>query len=227
MTLHALVDKFILKHNDLALAVLCLDYVFKTWTAVENAKADVVWSALQRFSFYTRVLQQMPFEKNLSGDRKLQRLFGFYPNPDATDLVIIPVATLLHQFITAWQERYQFRIIEIRKDGYVLPSWELPVALKRAIREHLKMRIRIENNACSRAAAFRLCPVFIVMGERDSHRRELCHSSHDQQDMTLAALNSRLRMLWQQILIYQWATVFERRDEFTWQRRCEISSSSL
>lgn len=220
--LHTLADKFIRKHGDLASAVLCLDYVFQTWTHIESAAANVVWTSLERFSLYTRELQQMPFERNLPGNEHLQRLFGFYPNPDAEDLVVIPTATLVYQFLTTWQGSNRYRIISVREDAFVLTSWGLPAVLKAAIREHLQKRIRDENYACFGAAAFRICPVFMVIGERDSRHRERCSISHDPQDMTLVALESRLRMLWQQLHIYQWATVFERRNEFAKQRRCEF-----
>ncbi|KAI0089831.1 hypothetical protein BDY19DRAFT_992789 [Irpex rosettiformis] len=224
--LHNLKDRFLITHSDHGAVAMCLDYAFKTWLQLTEASADIIMSVLDSFSAYTRELRQLSWERNPLERTTLQRLFGYYPAPEAEHMAIIPSGTLLHGFLRNPESLYATRWIRpvlANDGGFMVSSSELSTLFGAAVRGYFLLKIQEENLACLQAPAFRLCPVFMALGERQNSKHR-CSSSHNPKDMTSEALHRRFRMLLQQIHIYQWVSVLgETRKEFAKQRRRWIS----
>lgn len=216
LQLRVLADRFIRTHTDPGTGALCLDVALRDWAQLEKATTNVMLETVQAFSTYVNELLQMSSDMNPAENVVLQRIFGFYPTPETEHLATVPAGTMLHAYIVNPDTRW-VRTVSTNNDGCVLNPWELSRVFQDMLRDQLLQRTRGENSACLQAPSLRMCPAYMMFGERDSKHR--CSSSHDPQGTHMGALRLRFRLLLQQIITYQLASVFERRIEKAKQRR--------
>ncbi|THH32624.1 hypothetical protein EUX98_g1581 [Antrodiella citrinella] len=205
-SLQALGERFHTVHNDFISAMLCLDHAFSTTLNMQNASPSEVSTLLQSFLLYAKGLARIAFHWDPAHKTDLQRLFGF--SEISANVFLVPKRTRLYHEVLKRK-----RIITTEEEaGITLRGQDLGQVIRTWIQGHLSSRARNENLACRNARAYFPCSAFIVFG--DCARAGDCYNAH----VPAASLDTdwfhcRIRINFQQILVYQTISALEGRGE--------------
>ena len=188
-------------HNDPFAALLCLDHAFTKGLKLQAANCFEVASVLSAFVVYTRELASRIVEPEPLKQAASQRLFGFCPTGDLNPSVRLRAGTFLHA-ARLRSSRLPGKVSRKVPDteDLVLTQVDFKKLFKDALADRLIARIRSENQVCRTAPAFRPCASNIVFG---SCFRNSCPDNHQSADINIELYRARLRIVFQQIMIYE------------------------
>lgn len=212
-------ERLLSAHDDSAAALLCLEHVFTKPVKILSAGASEAVSILRAFLVYCREMQRIGLELHPGQDDSLGRLFGFKAVDGAENIYELASGTFLHT--------YQCRRLGSATPSdtsrpFVLNDWELKSLLRTALWERLRQRVNDENFLCSKAPAIFPCPTLALFGTCYSNNCSRGHQSHAV--MNIEAYHLRVRLIFQQILIYQTIVSLEPRMTVATQQGFWLSS---
>lgn len=202
-------------HQDATAALLCLDHVFYGKPVkIQPASSPEAVSLLEGFLCYVKELQRVALEQQPVQDPALQRLFGFYPLDGVENAFLLPPGTFFHRF---HHRRQNNATSEDESQPLTLNGYELTNLFQSALRERLKRGVADENTLCARARAIFPCPTLSMFGVCNSRECSGAHEGNIAPD--LSDFKNRVRVVFQQILIYQTINSLEDRAIVAKQRR--------
>ncbi|PSS06635.1 hypothetical protein PHLCEN_2v3591 [Hermanssonia centrifuga] len=206
LRLRELAEKFHNVYKDPAATLLCLDHAFDSAPKMNALTHTELTSFLRMFLIYTTELQRILSDIDPSHNPLLQRLFGYHPLAQSENTIAIQSGTFLSSFISE-----NIRKASDHMDPLTLSIWEFTSLFKNAISNRLKERVKTENTACSQAHSLSPCPAFAIFGSCNSNT---CYRIHlNGRDLDSDWHHTRIRIIFQQILIYQAVSGIE--DRFT------------
>ena len=217
LQLQELGERLLSAHTDSAAALLCLDHVFNKPVKVQSAGATEAASTLRAFLTYCREMQRIALEPNPGPDSTLSRLFGFQNADGAENTYILPSGTFMHT--------YHFRRLgdtapADETQPLAVNDWDLTNLFRTALRERLRRRINDENFLCAKARAIFPCPTLALFGTCNSND---CSRGHQENAaLDTGGYHLRVRLIFQQILIYQTISGLENRSTVAGQQRYVI-----
>ncbi|KAI9068145.1 hypothetical protein FKP32DRAFT_1672451 [Trametes sanguinea] len=208
--LQALSKAFRSRGNSAA-AFLCLDHVFASPLPLQNASLPDVSAALETFRDYALSLQHLVVNGALCDDPVIRKLFALQDLGD--DLFLIPKDS----FLSAETNMRHTPSAKPVDQGVSVPRWELEQLFKFVLRTRLLRRIQEENGVLSKVRALQPCLTTVVFRQCNRVECPRHHGNFDNYDS--AAYNLRVRVILQQILIYQMMYPMEHPRERAWQQR--------
>lgn len=203
--------------NNAAAAVLCLDHHFADFPPIKIMTVYELGNTLHLFSMYTRLLYDLAFHTEpVSAHDSVRLLFGFQRLSE--DQFFVPAQT----FLFGHAQRFTQQIPLNADLGLSLTGWELHQLFHKALCHHLQRRVSEENETCRKATAFSPCLTFAAFGFCN---RVECPQEHTPPSaLTIKWYNARIRIHYQQILIFQTVHSIEGPMELNRQRRCVSQS---
>ncbi|GJE94213.1 hypothetical protein PsYK624_103810 [Phanerochaete sordida] len=217
--LQVLGERLLSAHSDNAAALLCLDHVFNKPVKVQAATAPEAASTLMAFLIYCREVQRIGSEPSPGQDSDLRKLFGFRGADGADNVYILSSGTFLH---TYHYRRLGNTAPPDETQDITLNDWDLIDLLRLVLRERLKRRVNDENFLCSKARAIFPCPTLALFGR--CHSNDCFRGHQENATMDVDGYNSRVRLIFQQVLIYQTIAGLEHRNAIAGQQRFWLSS---
>lgn len=212
-SLQVLGERLLSAHQDPAAAILCLDHAFNNSLKIQHDKGSAAVSTLRAFLMYCQQLQQITSKPYPGQDVNLQHLFGFRPVEGSENTYTLASGTFLH--------RYHFRrtgaTSSDESQELVRNEWDLAKLLKDAVDERLKQRVNSEDLQCGKARAIFPCPTFVVLGVCNANDCARVHWTDV--DINTEEYQTRIRLVFQQIMIYQTVYSLENRPAFSARRR--------
>lgn len=217
--LMALGLRFHKKHNDSISALLCFDHRFSMPFNFQDTPASELSPILTAFLIYAKGLSRVAFHWNPCQDEHFQRLFGF--SEFSADRFLVHDDTLLKNVVLDASV-----LISVEENGVGIRAWDLQHILTQWIRNHMVKRVQNENLLCRHARAYSPCVAFTVLGE--CVRGGECYHAH----LPGASLDSdwfhhRVRIVLQQILVYQTISAMEGHFMQLKEQRCGLLSQPL
>lgn len=202
------------EHQDLISALLCFDHLFSLPLNLQNASVSDMAVILEAFLLYNRGLSRIAYHRNPCQDPGFQRLFGF--RESTPNMFSVHHGTLLKEALL------NSRILATTEEaGVVVRGLDLSVVLTRSIHNHLLARTRNENLMCRHARAYSPCAAFTVLGE--CARGGECWSAHIPSNLLDADwFHCRIRIVFQQILVYQTIIALEDRVDQLKEQKCAV-----
>ncbi|KAJ7652111.1 hypothetical protein DFH06DRAFT_1094341 [Mycena polygramma] len=184
-----LLAQSLLRFNDPAAALSCLDHYFDTPPRIPDLPIQAVAEILGLFFTYVKLLYHVAFNLDPCSSSAAAKLFGFKKDGD---LYSIPAGTFIHLAISNCPT----------DEAVLLTGLQLRTILQQSLKNRLVRKVLEENDMCRNNKAFAgLCPTFALLNgrcNRDNCPQEhLLASSFDPREYNL-----RVRIHLQQILIY-------------------------
>ncbi|KAH9931245.1 uncharacterized protein B0H18DRAFT_929725 [Fomitopsis serialis] len=186
-------------HKDVTSALRCLDHAFMTTPNLRDARLPLLADTLHHFSVYVDLLHILAATPDLSNDEGIQRLFAF--KTASEDFFLIPRNTFLHG--RRWSQGFRQS-----DQGVLVLKHDLNRFLRHSLQERLCTKIREENELCHQTRAFQICLPFFAFGRCN---RECPQEHVISNEYTMDQYNLRIRVILQQILIYNSAHAVEDR----------------
>lgn len=213
--LQELGERFVSSHHDTASGLLCLDRVFYGKPVqIQKVTASEAVPLLTGFLCYVRELQKVAFEQQPTQEPALQQLFGFKPAEGTDNLFILPADTFLHR-------RRPGSHLSQNVDDHqpqTIHESELASLIQHALQDRLKRSVTDENYLCAKARSIFPCPTLAVFGACHSRDCSGAHWNGVTPDH-VSEFNLRIRLIFQQILIYQTISSLENRKVLATQQR--------
>lgn len=209
--LQALGERFLNTHQNASAGLLCLDHAFSQPPKFNAVKAPELVPVLQAYGAYCRVLQRAAFDIDPCHNLSLQRLLAFQPSADSEGTFSLRQRSFLHGL-----ELQRRRDPSLESQPVEMSAWDLSNLIHSSLRERLKRRVTNEDVLISMAPAIAPCLTMVMFGTCNSTN---CSKSHWDQTIDPDNYHLRIRLLFQQILIYQTATPVEHRNAVAKQRR--------
>ncbi|KZT68439.1 hypothetical protein DAEQUDRAFT_671296 [Daedalea quercina L-15889] len=202
-------------HKDNICALRCLDHGFLTMPKLDIASLPVIAESLHHFSAYVDFLRMYASATDLCDNEGMRRLFAFQIASE--DFFLVPKDTFLYGRCVRPGPRpgprYSYRPSD---QGALLPKDELNRLLRHALQERLRQKVHDENVLCRRTRAFQVCLHFFTSSKCN---RVECPQDHlAAENHNTGSYNLRIRVLLQQILVYNSVHAFENRGEQAQQR---------
>ncbi|KAH9910160.1 uncharacterized protein B0H18DRAFT_516086 [Fomitopsis serialis] len=195
-------EQFRQRHNDMASALRCLDNAFIAMPNLRGAPLPFIADTLRHFSVYVNLLHAFASTPNLSDNEGIQRLFAF--KAASEDFFLIPDNTFLYAgCVRRWSQGFRGS-----DQGVLILKHELNRLLRHSLQERLCGKVREENELCHRTRAFQVCLPFFAFGRCN---RECLQEHVVANEYTMDQYNLRIRVILQQILIYNSAHAVEDR----------------
>lgn len=211
-SLLGLSDRFSRWHEDHGAALRCLDHVFSSLPKLQVASASEVATSLQHFLLYARLLQKSASEAetNPCDNTDIKRLLGFEVATEDLFLVSRDTRMFVHYSLAPRQT----------DQGALVHRWELEKPVTDNLKERLRSKVNGLNELCSRLRALQPCLAFAAYSRCVRSESSECPQEHLNMDnYDTHAYNLRVRIVLQQILIYQTIYSIEQITEVGFQRR--------
>ncbi|KAJ6498114.1 hypothetical protein C8R47DRAFT_1212438 [Mycena vitilis] len=184
-----LLAQSLIRFNDPAAALLCLDHYFDGPPRIQDLPTQAVAENLGVFFDYVKLLYHVAFNLDPCNSSAAAKLFGFRKDGD---LYSIPAGTFIRLALSDCPT----------DETILLTGLKLRTTLQQSLKNRLVRKVLEENDMCQKNKAFAgLCPTFALFNgrcNRDSCPQEhLLASSFDSREYNL-----RVRIHLQQILIY-------------------------
>ena len=216
-TLRVLGERFYHEHADFASCLLCLEHVFSTPFNLQNASTSDVAVILQSFLVYIRTLYLVLGHPDPCRDRSLPKLFGFQQS--SPDMFLVYDGTRLMEEVLR-----QRVLISKENDGVSVRGPDLRNIIQSWIRRHILLRGTNENVSCRNSPAYSPCAAYVMLGECGRLGGD-CYNAHLQSgDLIMEGLSLRVRIILQQILVYQAVGALQGNIDQLKQQRYETSN---
>ncbi|KAF7367491.1 UvrD-like helicase ATP-binding domain-containing protein [Mycena sanguinolenta] len=188
--LRQLSQSFLMINNQPA-ALLCLDHYFYELPNMPGLPIEAVAGNLQNFFQYVKLLHTVALNVDPCSSSATKKLFGY--RKEGENSYSIPTGTFIHGALSDASS----------DESCLLTSSDLRTVFQRSLRDRMVEKIRKENELCRITKAFGgPCPTFALFSGHCN--RANCPQEH----ILLPAFDSRhynlrVRILLQQILIYQ------------------------
>ncbi|CDO74781.1 hypothetical protein BN946_scf185001.g29 [Trametes cinnabarina] len=197
--------------GNVAAVFLCLDHVFSAQMLPHNASLSDVSETLETFRQYAVMLQQFATSGAFCDNAVVRKLLAIQESSD--DLFLVPKDS----FLTKQMSPRLTPSARILDSGTSVPRWELERLLDFVLRNRLIHRIQEENTTLSRVRALQPCLNYVVY--RQCNRVECPRHHGSVENYDAAAYNNRIRVVLQQVLIYQILHSYENAKERARQQR--------
>ncbi|KAH9855762.1 hypothetical protein C2E23DRAFT_548924 [Lenzites betulinus] len=197
--------------GNVAAAFLCFDHVFSAPFKLQTASLVEVADKLCLFYAYACNLQRFCADSTIWGNSAVLKMFAIQESADETFL--LPKDCYLATLTTP-RLAPSAQVVEL---GIVLPRWELEKVLKCALTDMLLRRIKNENSAIRSLRRIQPCLPYAVYHHCNRVECPRYHEDFDSYDST--AFNARIRVVMQQILVYQLVRGVEHPREQLVQKR--------
>ena len=217
--LQKLGERFVLFHHDAASGLLCLDHVFYGKPIqIQKVTVSEAVPLLTGFLCYVRELQRVAFEQQPTREPAVQRLFGFKSAEGTDNMFLLPPDTFLHRVFRRRQGSHLSQDVDDSQQPQTIHESELASLIQLALQDRLKRGVTDENYLCARARSIFPCPTLAVFGTCNSRDCSGAHWSGVAPDH-IAEFNLRIRLIFQQILVYQTISSLEHRKVLAAQQR--------
>ncbi|CAL1697343.1 unnamed protein product [Somion occarium] len=195
--------------NPLA-SVLCLDHVFRNMPKFQTQTCSEIAEILQAFLIYCQELHKITTNFEACNDAGIQRLFGFQIALD--HIVTIPEPTFMYGVAS------RSRAAKSVEEAFVTMEAGVFMRLfQQTLRQRLQIRVQTEDLTLWKSPLLRPCLAFAVFGECMSYD---CPNAHtERQSLDVEWYNARLRLIFQQVLIYHTVRSVEKRSVYAGQQR--------
>ncbi|KAL7285962.1 hypothetical protein ACG7TL_001077 [Trametes sanguinea] len=219
--LQTLAGAFSARRN-LAATLRCLDHIFSATLSLQQSSLEDVSATLEIFEQYALTLQRLVASGAFCDNAVVRKLFAVREEID--DLFMVPkdsfLTTQMGTRITPTA-----RIVDL---GILVPRWELERLFEFALRNRLVRRVQVENEILSRVRALQPCLPHAVYRHCNRIGCPRHHGNFD--NFETADYNHRVRVILQQVLIYQIASPYEHPRERAQQQRywlCQLYEALL
>ena len=198
--LRPLASKFLGRAN-VGAALMCLDHLFSRPPSLRKVTLMEIESSLSLYLTYIRLLDQLWRDGRLSRGSNRQKVFAFDAQQEGRYLV--PKGTLVHRKVSAARG-----ILDDPPPEYILSREELSRITSKAILDHIKTRVEIQERACRETRGFSPC-LYTLIGRNCSN--ESCPFQHVQpNEITTDWFHARLRFLFLEFQILRLAQLFDK-----------------
>jgi len=199
--LRRLAFKFNLGRTNKAVALVCLDHLFYRAPSFQKATLVETESLLSRYLTYVRLLDQLWRDNEYSEGSNAQKIFAYEIQQE--DRYLVPSNTFLHGRVSAARG-----ILSDPPSEYICSREELGRIISSGILRHIKIRVKIQENACRGTRGFSPC-LNIFFG-RNCYN-ESCQFQHTPpNEITLDWFHARLRFLFLEFQILRLAQLFDK-----------------
>ncbi|PCH33049.1 hypothetical protein WOLCODRAFT_159800 [Wolfiporia cocos MD-104 SS10] len=197
--------------KDGASALMCLDRVFCDPPCLHGIPPSQVISNLHYFHLYVQLMQKLTAQAHPCQNERTRRIFAI--KALSADRFLLYKGTILYV------RSVKHRVPNERTDeGAVVLEGELEKLLKHELRDRLRHRVQRENETCKNIQALDICLAKAVTGH--CAQGDSCTQDHiDADSYQSDAYNIRIRVILQQMLIYNTVYAIEQREEQNVQRR--------
>ena len=182
-------------------ALVCLDHVLSRAPSFHGTTLVEIESLLSLYLTYVRLLDQFWRDGRLSEGSNCQKIFAF--EVQQGDRYIVPKNTFIHGKVSATRG-----IFDDPPSEYICSHEELSRITSKAISDHIKNRVAIQERACRGTRGFSPCLSVLI---RRVCYNESCQFQHIQSnEITVEWFHSRLRFLFLEFQILRLAQLFDK-----------------
>lgn len=221
--LRLLGERFYHEHEDYGSSIWCLEHVFSASFNIRDASSSAVSTILHSFLVYIKALLRASGHPDPCHDRHLAKLLGF--REVSPHMFVVYSGTPLASF--AKEVRKHSGFDSQAQDEVILHGPDLHRIIKMWIPVHIRLRGSEENIACRRSRVFFPCVPYVALGTCGRSRAQ-CYNEHVQSlELTGEWFTARLRIVLQQVMVYQAHNDSSRRKQTRFVFPSEICPSAI